>query len=72
MVVEVNIGLAEMDLIVAAVEELNSSAPELAQDLVSMIVEPFWDNMEPLPPVYDGPYGPDNPAPGNFGPEVAA
>lgn len=66
------ISLAEMDLIAQAVEELNTVAPDLAHDLVSMIVEPFWENMEPSPPVYDGPYGPGNPAPGHHWPEDAA
>lgn len=59
-----NIALAQVDLIAQAVEALEQVDPDLAHDLVDEIITPFWNDFEPMPPVYDGPYGVDNPAPG--------
>lgn len=56
--------MRQIDLVAQAVDALSDLDEDLAHALVDEIIDPFWDNYEPTPPVYDGPYGPDNPAPG--------
>lgn len=59
--------MQHVDLIAEAVQRLRDHGDaELAGALDDEIVAEFWDSYEPLPPVYDGPHGPANPAPGTF------
>lgn len=54
-----NLAMQHVDLIAEAVETLRRHGEaELATALDQEVVAEFWDNYEPLPPVYDGPYEP--------------
>ena len=47
--------MRQIDLVAQAVDALTDVDDDLAHALVDEIIDPFWADYEPMPPVYDGP-----------------